>query len=170
MFMAFFCASERRSRRRGSPLCARKAWLRTIIPAKHGRPSAKLPAGHYRRLMRTRFDRAAYRRRSQVETAISMIKRRQAAYVRGRSHHSRCRDLRLLAQVEPSWARNRLLAARGGETHEWHLVLLKPFQHIAFRLMPWLRQQVVPFVSTLLSTRLKAVRSISDAMNGDGIE
>lgn len=71
--------------------------VRTIIPAKHGRPSSKPPAGHYRRLMKSRFDRAAYRRRSQVETVISMIKRRQGAYVRGRTHHSRCRDLRLLA-------------------------------------------------------------------------
>jgi hypothetical protein len=71
--------------------------VRTIIPAKHGRPSAKPPTGHYRRLMKTRFDRRAYRRRSQVETVISMIKRRQGAHVRGRSHHGRCRDLRLLA-------------------------------------------------------------------------
>lgn len=71
--------------------------VRTIIPAKHGRPSAKPPTGHYRRLMKTRFDRRAYRRRSQVETVISMIKRRQGAHVCGRSHHGRCRDLRLLA-------------------------------------------------------------------------
>ena len=71
--------------------------VRTIIPAKHGRPSLKPPTGHDRRLMKMRFDRAAYRRRSQVETVISMIKRRQGGHVRGRSHHGRCRDLRLLA-------------------------------------------------------------------------
>lgn len=71
--------------------------VRTIIPAKHGRPSSKPPTGRYRRLMKARFDRCAYRRRSQVETVISMIKRRQGAHVRGLSHHSRCRDLRLLA-------------------------------------------------------------------------
>ena len=71
--------------------------VRTIIPAKHGRPSTKPPTGRYRRLMKTRFDRPAYRRRSQVETVISMIKRRQGAHVRGRSYHSQCRDLRLLA-------------------------------------------------------------------------
>jgi hypothetical protein len=70
--------------------------LRTIIPAKHGRPTDKLPTGHYRRLMKVRFDRPAYRRRSQVETVISMIKRRQGAHVHGRSYHSQCRDLRLL--------------------------------------------------------------------------
>lgn len=71
--------------------------VRTIIPAKHGRPTGKPPTGRYRRLMKTRFDRRAYRRRSQVETVISMIKRRQGAHVRGRSYHSQCRDLRLLA-------------------------------------------------------------------------
>jgi hypothetical protein len=70
--------------------------VRTIIPAKHGRPTDKLPAGRYRRLMKVRFDRPAYRRRSQVETVISMVKRRQGAHVHGRSYHSQCRDLRLL--------------------------------------------------------------------------
>ena len=70
--------------------------VRTIIPAKHGRPTAKPPTGHYRRLMKMRFDRPAYRRRSQVETVISMIKRRQGAHVHGRSYQSQCRDLRLL--------------------------------------------------------------------------
>ncbi len=71
--------------------------LRTIIPAKHGRPTTKPAAGHYRGLMQVRFDRDACRRRSQVETVISMIKRRQGAHVRGRSYHSQCRDLRLMA-------------------------------------------------------------------------
>jgi Transposase DDE domain len=71
--------------------------IRTIIPAKHGRPTDKLPTGRYRRLMKLRFDRAAYRRRSQVETVMSMIKRRQGAHVHGRNYHSQCRDLRLLA-------------------------------------------------------------------------
>jgi hypothetical protein len=73
--------------------------VRTVIPPKHGRPSAKPAAGRYRRLMQVRFDHDAYRRRSQVETVISMIKRRQGAHVRGRSYHSQCRDLRLLALV-----------------------------------------------------------------------
>lgn len=71
--------------------------VRTVIPAKLGRPTDKPPTGRYRRLMKTRFDRPAYRRRSQVETVISMLKRRQGNHVRGRSYHSQCRDLRLLA-------------------------------------------------------------------------
>jgi len=75
----------------------KKHGVRTIIPAKHGRPTTKPPSGYYRRLMKTRFDRKAYRRRTQVETVMSMIKRRQGAYVRGRTYHSQCRDLRLLA-------------------------------------------------------------------------
>lgn len=46
--------------------------------------------------MKVRFDRPADRRRSQVETVILMIKRRQGASIHGRSFHSQCRDLRLL--------------------------------------------------------------------------
>lgn len=70
--------------------------IRTIIPAKHSHPTDKLPTGHYRRLMKVRFDRPAYRRRSRVETVMSMIKRRQGAHVRARTYHSQCHDLRLL--------------------------------------------------------------------------
>ena len=51
--------------------------LRTIIPAKHGRPTLKPASGRYRRLMQRRFDTRRYRQRAQVETVISMIKRRQ---------------------------------------------------------------------------------------------
>jgi hypothetical protein len=70
--------------------------IRTLIPARHGRPTDKLPTGRYRQLMKVRFDRAAYRRRSQVETVVSMINRRQGAHVTARSYHSQCRELRLL--------------------------------------------------------------------------
>jgi hypothetical protein len=71
--------------------------IRTVIPAKHGRPTNKPASGRCRRLMQVRFDRCAYRRRTQVETLISMIKRRQGAHVRGRSYRSHCRDLLLIA-------------------------------------------------------------------------
>lgn len=71
--------------------------VRTLIPAKHGRPTDKPASGHYRRLMQTRFDDAKYHRRAQVETVISMIKRRQGNHVRGRTYQSQCRDLRLMA-------------------------------------------------------------------------
>jgi len=69
--------------------------VRSIIPPKRGRPTHKPAAGHYRRLMQTRFDAAADRDRPQVETVVSMIKRRQGAHVRGVSYWSQCRDLRL---------------------------------------------------------------------------
>ena len=69
--------------------------MRSIIPPKRGRPTDKPARGHYRRLMESRFDLAAYRDRAQVETVISMFKRRLEAFVRARTYRSQCRDLRL---------------------------------------------------------------------------
>jgi hypothetical protein len=71
--------------------------IRTVIPPKHGRPTTKPATGRYRRLMQVRFDRPTYRQRAQIETLMSMIKRRQGGHVGGRSFWSQCRDLRLLA-------------------------------------------------------------------------
>jgi hypothetical protein len=70
--------------------------IRTVIPAKHGRPTTKPASGHYRRLMQTRFDRTAYRDRVQVETVMSMIKRRQGSDVRAHKYQSQLRSLRLM--------------------------------------------------------------------------
>ena len=69
--------------------------VRTIIPATHGRPTEKPATGHYRRLMQTRFDLAAYRDRVQIETVMSMLKRRLESFVRGRTAWSQRRELRL---------------------------------------------------------------------------
>jgi hypothetical protein len=69
--------------------------IRTIIPPKHGRPTSKPARGRYRRLMQTRFDCAAYRERVQVETVVSMVKRRLEACVRGHGYWSQRRELRL---------------------------------------------------------------------------
>jgi Transposase DDE domain len=69
---------------------------RTIIPAKHGRPTDKPARGKYRRLMQTRFDKHTYGQRAQVETAVSMLKRRQGNHIRGKSNWSQTRDLRLM--------------------------------------------------------------------------
>jgi hypothetical protein len=71
--------------------------IRSIIPATRGRPTEKPATGYYRRLMQTRFDLAAYRDRVQVETVISMLKRRLEAFVRGRTAWSQRRELRLKA-------------------------------------------------------------------------
>ncbi|MBI1247096.1 transposase [bacterium] len=73
-----------------------KLSLRTIIPAKHGRPTDKPASGRYRRLMQLRFDRTRYRKRSQVETVMSMLKRRQGNFCRGRTEGSRNKELYLI--------------------------------------------------------------------------
>lgn len=71
--------------------------VRTVIPAKHGRPTPKPARGRHRRLMQVRFNAHAYRQRAQVETVMSMIKRRQGSHVRAIAYHNQCRDLRLMA-------------------------------------------------------------------------
>jgi hypothetical protein len=70
----------------------------SVIPPLHGRPAKDpnaLPTDKYRRLMKTRFNVKAYRRRGQIETVISMLKRNLGSALRGRSYWSRCRDLLL---------------------------------------------------------------------------
>ena len=88
---------RRRLRLRGqSPLRPRRAWR----AHDHSR-QARSPHHQARRRPLSSTDASPLRsrrlsRRAQVETVISMIKRRQGAYVRGRSYHSQCRDLRLM--------------------------------------------------------------------------
>lgn len=70
----------------------------STIPPEHGRPSKDpkaLPKDKYRRLMKTHFNKKAYRQRPQVETVFSMLKRNLGSALRGRSHWSRCRDMML---------------------------------------------------------------------------
>jgi hypothetical protein len=78
--------------------------VRSYMPATHGRPrkDGKPPSGRWRRRMaRTlatwlgRF-LAGYGQRWQVETVMSMLKRRQGTAANGRTHWSRCRDLMLM--------------------------------------------------------------------------
>ncbi len=71
--------------------------VRAIIPPHAGRPTKKPASGKYRRQMQTRFDQPKYGQRWQCETVISMIKRRQSTFTRGRSYWSQCRDLLLMA-------------------------------------------------------------------------
>lgn len=70
--------------------------IKTVIPPKHGRPSERPAKGRYRRMMQTRFDSTIYSQRAQIETVMSMLKRRQGAFCKGRTHWSRCRELTLL--------------------------------------------------------------------------
>ena len=76
-----------------------KLGIRSYMPATHGRPSKKLPTGKYRRQMKQRLNKryGSYGQRWQSESGFSMIKRRLATAVQGRSYHSQCRDLYLLA-------------------------------------------------------------------------
>ena len=73
--------------------------VRSFIPATAGRPSAKLPAGRYRRQMRQRLDKGygRYGQRWQAETGFSMFKRRLGSTVNARSYWGQCRELLLLA-------------------------------------------------------------------------
>lgn len=71
----------------------------STIPPRHGRPPkdpGTLPADRYRRLMKTRFNNKAYRKRPQVETVNSMLKRNFGDSLRGRTHQSRRRDMLLM--------------------------------------------------------------------------
>lgn len=73
--------------------------VRSFMPATHGRPTAKLPSGRYRRRMKQRLnkDYGSYGQRSQAESGFSMFKRRLGSTVNGRSYWSQCRDLFLMA-------------------------------------------------------------------------
>lgn len=77
-------------------LCREQHDIRSLIPPKHGRPTTKPAKGRYRRLMQTRFNKSRYGQRWQVETVVSMIKRRLGPATTGRSYWSRRRDLMLM--------------------------------------------------------------------------
>ena len=72
--------------------------IRSTIPPEHGRPAknpAAVPIDKYRRLMKIRFNTKAYRKRPQVETVFSMLKRNFGSALRAKTIHGRRRDLRL---------------------------------------------------------------------------
>jgi len=69
--------------------------IKTTIPAKHGRPTEKLPKDRYRREMRTDFDQETYGQRWQVETVFSMIKRNQGDALGARSYWAQNREMML---------------------------------------------------------------------------
>jgi hypothetical protein len=76
--------------------CRETHGIRSLIPPKHGRPTAKPAKGHWRRHMQTRFDEQRYGQRWQVETVVSMIKRRLGSATTGRTYWSRRRDLMIM--------------------------------------------------------------------------
>jgi hypothetical protein len=82
-------------RRRGRSSNLRQTMQYTRYP-KHGRPSSKPAKDRYRRWMQTHFDHQRYGQRWQVETVVSMIKRRLGPVTSGRSYWSRRCDLMLM--------------------------------------------------------------------------
>ena len=78
-----------------SHVFARNLNIRTIIPPKVGRKTDKLPAGKWRRIMATRFNKTLYGQRWQVETVNSMIKRNLDSALRARSYWAQCREIML---------------------------------------------------------------------------
>lgn len=71
--------------------------IRTLIPAKHGRPTKKEPTGCFRRRMARNFDNKTYGQRAQIETVFSMFKRRLGSSVNAHHYWSQCRALLLKA-------------------------------------------------------------------------
>lgn len=75
--------------------CRDELGVRTVIPPLHGWQTTKPSLGRYRRLLQTRFDKQTYGQRWQVETVMSMLKRRQGEATSGCTYHSRRRDMML---------------------------------------------------------------------------
>jgi hypothetical protein len=71
--------------------------VRTIIPATKGHPASGPLAGQYRRLMQQTIHLTPYGQRWQVETVMSMIKRRLGAAVGAFSYWAQCRGMMLKA-------------------------------------------------------------------------
>jgi len=69
--------------------------IRSIIPNRVGRPTTKLPTGRYRRIMATRFPKALYGQRWQIETINNIIKRRLDSFLRARSYWAQMQELML---------------------------------------------------------------------------
>jgi len=71
--------------------------IKTVIPPKIGSPTKLLPKKPFRREMATHFDAKSYRKRGQVETVFSMLKRNLGYSLRSRSQQSQNSEMYLLA-------------------------------------------------------------------------
>lgn len=71
--------------------------IRSIIPARIGRATENAPSSYYRRLMCQRLHLTRHGRRWQVETVVSMIKRRLGSAVNASSYSPQCRAFMLRA-------------------------------------------------------------------------
>jgi hypothetical protein len=73
-----------------------KCHVRSLIPAKAGRPTSKPPRGYWRRQMKSRLKRTRYGQRWQIETVNSMLKRLLGSALRARKYWTQCREIYLL--------------------------------------------------------------------------
>lgn len=73
-----------------------KKGVRTLIPARIGRPTDKPPCGYWRRKMRSRLHCTRYGQRWQAETVNSMLKRLLGCELRARTYWSRYREMMLM--------------------------------------------------------------------------
>jgi len=76
-------------------LARERLGIRAVNPPTRGRPTAKLPTGRWRRLMRRRFPAALYRQQWQVEAVFSAVKRWLGAALSARSARRQARQMRL---------------------------------------------------------------------------
>jgi hypothetical protein len=60
--------------------------------------------------------------------------------------------------------------ARFGRIDEWHLLVAKAFKEITFGLPPWFSEKAIVFGSAFSETRFIPIRSVSNAMDRDGVE
>jgi Transposase DDE domain len=75
--------------------------VRWVTPATAGRPTAKPPAGRYRRLMKRRLHEGycRYGQRWQAEAVFAMIEGRLGSVVHALTYWAQCRELMVLAVV-----------------------------------------------------------------------
>jgi hypothetical protein len=77
-------------------LCRQELGVKTIIPAKSGRPAndpSHVPEGHYRRQMHEHFPRDDYGQRWQAESVFSRFKRCLGSSLRARRRWSQHREI-----------------------------------------------------------------------------
>jgi DDE family transposase len=72
-----------------------KRKIDSLIPAKIGRPTSKLPTGGYRFQMQTNFDDQTYGQRWQIQTLMFMLKRHQGEALPASKPDTRHRELGL---------------------------------------------------------------------------
>lgn len=71
--------------------------VRSLIPARIGRPTSKPPSGYWRRQMASRLRLTRYGQRWQAETVNSMLKRLLDSALRARNYWSQFREILLRA-------------------------------------------------------------------------